>query len=128
MKVAVRNVFLIQTVLGDAEGGVGTYWLGWPPPEGPEKDPRCVAGLPGDLRRQIGITSATLVDLRTGAFNINAAINGRRPRLRASPRMPWTRRACSATQQPAVSGLPDHCEAENPTNVGGQQPGHRGRW
>ena len=113
VNVAVRNVYLIQTVIGDANGGTASYWLGWPPPEGPSKDPRCVPGLPGDLRRQIGITSETFVNLRSGTFNINAAITSNADGIAANA---LDKKAVQCYAVTYVSNLPDHCEAENPTN------------
>jgi hypothetical protein len=113
VNVAVRNVYLIQTVIGDANGGTASYWLGWPPPEGPNKDPRCVPGLPGDLRRQIGITSETFVELRSGTFNINAAITGNADGIDANA---LDKKAVQCYAVTYVSNLPDHCEAANPTN------------
>ena len=114
VNVAVRNVYLIQTVIGDANGGTASYWLTWPPPEGPNKDPRCVPGLPGDLRRQIGITSETFVELRTGSFNINAAITP--PSAAGIPANALDKKAVQCYAGAEVWNLPDHCEAENPTN------------
>ena len=114
VQVAVRSVFLIQTVVGDSNGGVASYSLGWPPSDGPNADPRCTPGLPPDLRRQIGITDETLVELREGTFNINAAITTNSSAgIDANALDPKGVQCYAGTR---VWNLPDHCEAENPTN------------
>ena len=118
VKVSVRDVYLVQRVHGDAGGGTATYKLA-----GTES---CAApGLPGILEPTAasgGISTVggeTVVELRTGAFNISGAITGNHDsgdpeKVTALDAMG---NACEASV--SVKGVPAHCtvQSNSPANL-----------
>ncbi|MCY3661262.1 MAG: hypothetical protein OXH28_00380 [bacterium] len=118
VKVSLRQVFLVQRVHGDAGGGNASYELA-----GTES---CAApGLPGILEPTAasgGISSVggeTVVELRTGAFNISGAITGNHdsgdPELVTA--LDAEGNACEASV--SIKGVPAHCtvQSNSPINL-----------
>ena len=112
VSIAAVKVYLVQTVDGDAGGASAEY----------EYDAPCGApGLPGALEeipksggiRTVGPT--TVVELRTGSFNITGALDLSEGRAPADGKLAHaldaSGDACEATV--SVSGVPAHCSVSH---------------
>ena len=114
--VAERNVYLVQRVAGDAGGAYATYDLADLQPCGgpglpPALTPRAVTG---------GIMTTdgeTVVELRTGDFNITGAINDLSPAGVPAFALDKDGEACSASV--SMSGAPASCTvaSNSPANL-----------
>ena len=109
VSIAAVKVYLVQNVIGDAGGASASYEY---------KAPCGAPGLPGALTAapvSSGITSVqgkTVVELRTGRFNISAAIpDATAEDGRAATALNTKGEACEATI--AVSGVPAHCSVSS---------------
>ena len=118
VKVSVRSVYLVQRVHGDAGGANAVYELA-----GTES---CAApGLPGILeptQASGGISTVggeTVVELRTGAFNISGAITGNfnSGDPESVTALDAKGNACEASV--SIKGVPGHCtvQSNSPANL-----------
>jgi len=105
VSIASVKVYLVQNVIGDAGGARASYEY---------KAPCGTPGLPGALKAapvSTGITTVEgkkVVELRTGRFNISAALpGGTAEDGTSSTALDNEGKACEATI--AVSDVPSHC-------------------
>ena len=106
-RVATRDIYLVQTVEGDAGGAAASYRL---------SVNICVADLPAALMARSGsggIVDLTSVELREGRFDISAAVSETGKLTSAA----LDHKAVPCNARATVSNLPDHCSSQNPTNV-----------
>ena len=109
VSIATTKVYLVQNVIGDAGGASAEYKYTAP----------CGApGLPGALGQTPasgGITTVegkTVVELRTGRFNVSAALpDGSADDGKEATALDGKGKACEATV--SVSGVPAHCSVSH---------------
>ncbi len=116
--VSMRNVFLVQRVHGDAGGAGATYKLAG-------VEDCSTGGLPGILEPSEapgGISTVggeTVVELRTGAFNISGALTGNHDSGDPMPvaALDAEGNACEASV--SIRGVPAHCtvQSNSPANL-----------
>ena len=112
--VAARTVYLVQNVIGDA-GGVGVEYKYSVACGGP--------GLPDALRARAGTTvggiisnpAVTIVELRTGRFNVSAGIGDHTADGTKAGALNEEAEACEAAV--TVSGVPAGCSVEHNSPV-----------
>ena len=109
--VAVRQVFILQNVVGDAGGANATYSL--------TEDKDC--GIPADLPKGLTpsksggiqeIKATVAVELREGFFNISGAVMNPESPSDPATRIALNEEADACVVKAAVSGLPGHCAAD----------------
>ncbi len=118
VKVSQRHVFLVQRVHGDSGGASATYELAG-------VADCSTGGLPGILKPSAasgGISTVggeTVVELRTGAFNISGALTGNHDSgdPMAVAALDAKGNACEASV--SISGVPAHCtvQSNSPANL-----------
>ena len=110
VSIGAVKVYLVQNVIGDAGGASASYKY---------EAPCGAPGLPGALQRipQSGgistVEATTVVELRTGRFNISEAISAEATAADGQSATALNNKgeACEATI--AVSGVPAHCSVSS---------------
>ena len=116
VKVATRQVYLVQRVHGDAGGASATYKLA-------DTSECVVSGIPSILepaQASGGITTVggdTVVELRTGAFNISGAITGDHDSADPETIAAFDAMGNACEASVSITGVPAHCTVQHNSPV-----------